>query len=719
MRAIVKSLSRSVSRPSSAWLTLLLLLVVLAPSVCLLWFVNQAVKNERLAVRQKLVDAYRGHLVLAQQRLESYWRDMADDLDAQAETLSPPALFAKQVFAGVADAVICFDAAGNVVYPGAALPGISEPADKRWTEAQQMESGDLAGAAKAFAIVAQQATDTGLAARAWQAQARCLVREGKKEEALAVLLGPLAEEQYQHTTDAQGRLLVPNAQLMALELLNDTDSGRASVLCARLKRQLSDYDDLSISAAQRRFLMRELQRFDPDQAILAMLSAEDLAAAYIEAGQSENGLQAGTKGTTPHPGPLPFRRGEGESSTASLQSESHPHSQEEDKPAAGHAAQPELRATSLPGVWQFASSRGRVVLLYKGTEALLARIAGPAGLKNLPSDVVVTLLPPGREAEGFFVSLPAGPTLPDWRLALALKDQKLFDAATDQRVASYVWIGVLVVAGVIVLALLILRLVRRQMALTKLRNDLVANVTHELKTPLSGMRLLVDTLLNSPKLHEPTVREYLALIAKENLRLSRLIDNFLAFSRMERNKYTLDFNEVPARAIVEGAAAAVQERFNAPDCRFQVQMASNLPPIVADADAMVTAVVNLLDNAWKYSGDEKQITLTAAADNGSVIFAVQDNGIGLSPRDTKRIFKRFYQVDQRLARSAGGCGLGLSIVKFIVTAHGGAVKVESELGRGSRFMLVLPGRREVTKSEGRNPKAEGNPKSEIRMSKDG
>ena len=89
--------------------------------------------------------------------------------------------------------------------------------------------------------------------------------------------------------------------------------------------------------------------------------------------------------------------------------------------------------------------------------------------------------------------------------------------------------------------------------------------------------------------------------------------------------------------------------------------------MVADADALVTAVVNLLDNAYKYSGEEKQITLSASAENGSVFFAVKDNGIGLSPRDTKRIFKRFFQVDQRLSRSGGGCGLGLSIVKFIVT----------------------------------------------------
>ena len=255
-------------------------------------------------------------------------------------------------------------------------------------------------------------------------------------------------------------------------------------------------------------------------------------------------------------------------------------------------------------------------------------------------------------------------------------------------------------ATVIVLAAGALRLVRRQMALTQLRNDLVANVTHELKTPLSSMRLLVDTLLNSQPLHEQTAREYLQLIAQENLRLSRLIDNFLTFSRMERNKYAFGFKEVPVTAIVEGAITAVRERFNAPGCQFETHIAPDLPSVVADPDALVTAVVNLLDNAYKYSGEEKQITLSASAENGSVFFAVKDNGIGLSPRDTKRIFKRFFQVDQRLSRNGGGCGLGLSIVKFIVTAHHGNVRVESQPGRGSTFTISLP-RAEV------HPDAEG------------
>jgi signal transduction histidine kinase len=386
--------------------------------------------------------------------------------------------------------------------------------------------------------------------------------------------------------------------------------------------------------------MREVQRLSPDPALAQMLAAEDLAARCLEAG--------------------PVRPGESV-----------------------------LQPSALPGVWQFVSARRRVVVLHQA-EALQSRMGAGISPQLLPADVSVTLLPPGKEFERFFLSQPAGASLPGWRLALSLRDQRLFDAAAEQRIASYVWIGVLVFATVIVLAALALRLVRRQMALTQLRNDLVANVTHELKTPLSSMRLLVDTLLNSQPLHEQTAREYLQLIAQENLRLSRLIDNFLTFSRMERNKYAFGFKEVPATAIVEGAITAVRERFNAPGCQFETHIAPGLPSVVADPDALVTAVVNLLDNAFKYSGEEKQIALSASAENGSVLFVVKDNGIGLSPRDTKRIFRRFFQVDQRLSRSGGGCGLGLSIVKFIVTAHHGSVRVESQPGRGSTFTISLP-----------------------------
>lgn len=641
MKAIAGRLAIGARRPSGLWLMMLLLLAALVPSVCLLWFMTQAVRNERLAVRQKLADAYRVNLSLVQGQLEAFWRQAAAELDAEADQLIPPALFARQVRAGLADAVVCFDAAGKVAYPGQALVAAPAAAAGPWVEAERLESGNPAEAAAAFARLADQATDATMAARALQAQARSLIRAGKKDEALSLLTGPLEEERYRRAKDAQGRLIVPNAELMALELLSGSASNRVHAPLERLKERVLDYEDAALSAPQRRFLMRELQRLVPDPAVARLLAAEDLAARYVDVG-------------------------------------------------AARATEPGLRPSGLPGVWQSVSGRGRVVALHQ-TAALISRMRAGVSAQLLPPDVSLNLLPPGKEFEVYFLTLPAGSTMPGWRLALSLPGGRPFETMAEQRIASYLWIGVLVFATVIVLATLALRLVRRQVALTQLRNDLVANVTHELKTPLSSMRLLVETLLNSQPLHEQTAREYLGLIAQENLRLSRLIDNFLTFSRMERNKYAFDFKPVPATAIVEAAVAAVRERFNAPGCQFQTQAAADLPCIMADADAMVTALVNLLDNAYKYSGEEKQVSLNAAAANGSVTFAVKDNGIGLSPRDTRRIFKRFFQVDQRLSRSGGGCGLGLSIVKFIVTAHHGSVQVESQPGRGSTFTISLPG----------------------------
>src|SRR6185503_3333768 len=125
-------------------------------------------------------------------------------------------------------------------------------------------------------------------------------------------------------------------------------------------------------------------------------------------------------------------------------------------------------------------------------------------------------------------------------------------------------------------------------------------------------------------------------------------------------------------------------------CLFEVHIPPNLPAVVADSGAMVTVLVNLLDNAFKYSGEQKEIALSAGAENGSVFFSVKDNGIGLSPRETKRIFRRFYQVKEHRPHAAGGCGLGLSIVQFIVAAHHGTVSVESEPQRGSTFLVTLP-----------------------------
>ncbi len=639
----LRSLSQSVNRPGGGGLTLLLLLVVIVPSVCLLWFMYRAVQNERLAMQQRLLNVYQGRLNAAAARLNAYWQATAGGLDEDYSHSAPPVFFSEHVgkFMDIVlmDSVICFDSVGEVRYPGAAVAPPPEPLASGWVKAQRLEAGEPAAAAAAFGHLGETTTNDALAARAFQAKARCLMQAQQTNAVLDVLTNILVQQRFQAATDDQGRLIALNAELMALELMIKSAPAQALLLFDKMQARLRDYVHYEMPSAQRRFLMHRLAEMFPAEARFPSLAAEDLAARYLE---------------------------------------SHP----------AFPAQSGWRPSPLPEVWQFPSAGGHVLLLFTtgnlGFDAM-TRVRG----FDLPAEVHATILAPGMSADSF-LSIPIGPTMPNWKIAFSWKDAGTMELAADASIATLLWTGALAVAGIIALGLFAAGLLRRQMAVAQLKNDLVANVTHELKTPLSSMRLLVDTLLNSPAIEEKTAREYLQLIARENLRLSHLIDNFLAFSRIERDKYAFDFHAVPARQIIDSAAAAVRERFNTPGCHFTAAAPAELPAVLADAGAMVTALLNLLDNAWKYSGEEKQIVLTASAKNGTVHFAVQDNGIGLPERERSRIFKRFYQVDPHLSRTGSGCGLGLSIVQFIVSAHHGGVAVESQPGRGSTFTITLP-----------------------------
>jgi signal transduction histidine kinase len=393
--------------------------------------------------------------------------------------------------------------------------------------------------------------------------------------------------------------------------------------------------------AQRRFIMHALQRLNPAVAF-QLLTAEDLAAQFLD--RNATIVRA-----------------------------------------------PGLHATELPDVWSAASPGGCALALFT-TAGLQKKLAKIIGDPSLPPGVRLAIEAPGEDAlnDSILASTPAGPTLPGWRMALSIDDSTLFDTEAARRVKFLVSVACVVIAAISALSIFIARSFGRQVRLARLKNDLVATVSHELKTPLTAMRALVDTLLDTRRLDEKTTREYLELISTENARLSRLIENFLAFSRLERNQFTFDFKPVTPRQIVDAAVAAFGERAHAPGCVLESRIDAKLPQIRGDFDALTTALLNLLDNAWKYTGGEKRIRLAASLRNGSVSFDVADNGIGLSARESRRVFQRFYQSDRRLARTAGGCGLGLSIVQSIVETHHGVVRVMSEPGLGSTFTMEIP-----------------------------
>jgi signal transduction histidine kinase len=628
---------------SALWPVLLSLIVVLVPTACVLWFLSEAVQNERLAAKQRLREAYRGYLPLLRNRLETYWQQQAAALEAAAGKSPGPAAFAACLGARLADSVVCYDASGRLVYPAPVTSSQGRPAeDEAWENARRLEyaGNEPIAAAVAYAGLAGRTPDNNLAAWALQAQARCLARAGNTAEAVRVLADTLGKSQFAQVLDPQGRLLAADAQLRALELLGDRRRPGFQPIADQLAQRLANYRMPTLPAAQRRFLMKELGWLTGGAAVFPTLPAEELAAAYLEA----------------------------------------------PRPKADGA----LRSCGLPDVWHFASPSGRVVALLRG-RSISERAAELIAADSLPPQAQVAVAPPETEvAENVESSLPAGPKMPGWRLTLLLGNGPTSDAATDRQVAAYVWIAILVIVAMSIVAVLVAGALRRQLRVTRLKNDLLATVSHELKTPLSSIRLLVDTLLDAKTLDEANARDYLRLVAKENARLSHLIDNFLTFSRMERGKRVFEFTPVPAVEIAERAVEAAGERFHAPACRLEVETVAQVPAVMADGDALVTALLNLLDNAYKYSADGRHIVLRTYAENGNVCFAVSDNGIGLSPRAAKRVFRPFFQVDRRRSRSAGGCGLGLSIVKFIVVAHGGGIHVESRLGQGSTFKITIP-----------------------------
>ena len=642
MRRIARTILRA-GRDSDAWPVALLLLAVLVPAVCLLWFMAAAMRNERLAARQKLADAYRVQLSSTQLRVTEFWRETGAELEKYLVSNPAPVAFVKCVRSGFVDSALIFDEEGRILYPNAPSPVRSDfgELESKWQEASRLEDRrHYLEAAARFNALAQATTNEHAAARAFQAEARCRVQAGQKDVVIQLVTEVFGSKRYRYAVDPQGRLIAANAELMALEVITNRSSPVFQTLALRLEERLTDYENPRLAAPQRRFLMEEVQRNSLKGVNFPTLPAERLAADMD-------------------------RRPENAANGSALQ------------------------RSASPGLWQFVTPNHRVLALVR-SDKLFAAMKRVTTSDHTLTNVAVTLVPPEVDASDAFVALSAGEFMPGWQLALSIEDRKFLQATAGRQTAVYLWTGILVVVVMGVLALIAARLVRRQMTLARLKNDLAATVSHELKTPLSSMRVLVETLLDAEKLDEQKTREYLQLIAGENERLGRLIQNFLTFSRMERNKYALHFSLLQPREIVEAAMQSARHRFDGPGCRIDLQVDDALPPIMADPDALVAALINLIENAYKYSEEIKHIILVARTDNGRVMFSVKDNGIGITPGDRQRIFQPFHQVDERLSRKGSGCGLGLSIVQFIAIAHHGSVSVESQPGRGSLFTISLP-----------------------------
>lgn len=224
--------------------------------------------------------------------------------------------------------------------------------------------------------------------------------------------------------------------------------------------------------------------------------------------------------------------------------------------------------------------------------------------------------------------------------------------------------------------------------LETMRQDFVANVSHELKTPLTSIKGFVEILMDSALDDRETTDRFLSIINQEAERLNNLIHDLLDISKLESGQTTLNKKPVHLDTLLDEIILSVENRLR--EKNLELKRAINAPIMQADEGLLREVIINLVDNAIKYTPEGAVITLGSDATEAGVRFFVKDNGFGIPEESRSRIFERFYRVDKGRSREMGGTGLGLSIVKHIIDRHGGKVAAESELGKGSEFWFILP-----------------------------
>jgi two-component system phosphate regulon sensor histidine kinase PhoR len=228
--------------------------------------------------------------------------------------------------------------------------------------------------------------------------------------------------------------------------------------------------------------------------------------------------------------------------------------------------------------------------------------------------------------------------------------------------------------------------------LEQVRTEFVANVSHELRTPLTAIQGYLETLLGGALEERQNARRFLEIAFRHTERLGRLLNDLTDLSNIELSKVILALEPVALDEVIESVLAIIQPRADTGRVTFATEVARGLPPVLADHDRVAQILINLVDNAVKYTpaGGRVTVRATAAVGGGVVVIDVTDTGAGIPPADLPRITERFYRVDKARSRELGGTGLGLAIVKHLVIAHGGELTIDSTLGEGTTVRFTLP-----------------------------
>jgi two-component system phosphate regulon sensor histidine kinase PhoR len=328
-----------------------------------------------------------------------------------------------------------------------------------------------------------------------------------------------------------------------------------------------------------------------------------------------------------------------------------------------------VRSTLLPGLFDDPAERGRFNIVDEDGRAVVGRALGGGD---------------------FVVSLRFPSTLYGWRLSAEPRKAEEIAARSRRRpVYDVVFVGLslaVLMAGVLFLAFA----ARNEQRLNGLKSDFIATVSHELKTPLSLIRMFGEMLASDRQLPDDRRRQYLQIIVRESERLTALIENVLDFARVERGKASYDFHRNNLREVLVRAVDLFRSRLDREKPAILVELPASVPDSELDEQALQLLLFNLLDNALKYAPDGERVFVRLRHEGARLTIEVQDEGPGIEDDDARRVFERFYRGRRARDNSARGSGIGLALVQHIARAHGGDVAVRNAVPRGAVFTVALP-----------------------------
>jgi len=294
------------------------------------------------------------------------------------------------------------------------------------------------------------------------------------------------------------------------------------------------------------------------------------------------------------------------------------------------------------------------------------------------------------EEKSDYLSFSFPENLPNWELLLSENKPGFIAALLKAGSGIYLFIFILIALLMVLGFVFIMYTLNVELRLNKLKSEFISNVSHELKSPLTSIRMMTEMLHHKRVETEERKSAYYSAMLEESQHLSHLIDNILDFSRMDDDRKKYDFIDLDLDNLLVKFLESTRERIKEQGFDIRYDSPDKVLLIRGDRDAILQVFYNLIDNAIKFSGTSRIIDITLSPRNNEVLICVKDYGIGISGRDQEKIFDRFFRGDEPQKSGIRGSGIGLTIVKQIVEAHGGSIDIESEVGKGTRVTVRLP-----------------------------